>query len=52
MDDGRTWLLPILILFCALGFYTAMALSAITHLSDVTLRDKVEEGDKTARPIG
>lgn len=48
MDDGRTWLLPILILFCALGFYTAMALSAITHLSDVTLRDKVEEGDKTA----
>lgn len=51
MDDGRTWLLPILILICALGFYTAAALSAITHLSDVTLHDKVEEGDKTAKTL-
>ena len=49
MDDGRTWLLPILILACAFTFYTAMALSALTHLSDVTLRDKAEEGDQTAK---
>ena len=49
MDDGRTWLLPILILACAFTFYTAMALSALTHLSDVTLRDKAEEGDQTAQ---
>ena len=49
MDDGRTWLLPILILACAFAFYTMMALSALTHLSDVTLRDRVEEGDKTAQ---
>lgn len=48
MDDGRTWLLPILIVLWLLDGYLAAALSAVTHLSDVTLHDKAEEGDKQA----
>ena len=48
MDDGQTWLLPILILFWLLDGYLAAALSAVTHLSDVTLHDKAEDGDKQA----
>ncbi len=48
MDDGRTWLLPILIILWLLDGYLAAVLSAVTHLSDVTLHDKTEEGDKQA----
>ena len=48
MDDGRTWLLPIMILFLLLSGYISAVLSAITHLSDVTLHDKAEDGDKKA----
>lgn len=48
MDDGRTWLLPILIVLWLLDGYLAAVLSAVTHLSDVTLHDKAEEGDKQA----
>ncbi len=48
MDDGRTWLLPIMILFLLLSSVTSAILSAITHLSDVTLHDKAEDGEKKA----
>ena len=48
MDDGQTWLLPILIFFWLLDGYLAAVLSAVTHLSDVTLHDRAEDGDKKA----
>ena len=48
LDDGRTWLLVILILMLLIDAWFSAMLSAVTHLSDVTLRDKAEEGDKKA----
>ena len=48
MDDGRTWLILILVISTLLSCYISAVLSAITHLSDVTLHDKAEDGDAKA----
>ena len=48
MDDGRTWLILILVVAMLVSCYISAVLSAITHLSDVTLHDKAEDDDAKA----
>lgn len=48
LDDGRTWLILILVVALILSCYISAVLSAVTHLSDVTLHDKAEDGDAKA----
>ena len=48
LDDGRTWLILILVVAMLVSCYISAVLSAITHLSDVTLHDKAEDDDAKA----